>query len=103
MGIDGDLVDTRHLEKQDAWVASHLAARANRTTRRTFLAWAGRASLALMGGSFINLWQSESAWAACGGGPKASRLGHLVCAAFSPETTTARRTAVVVGGRLAPR
>lgn len=47
-------------------VARRLATLADRTSRRGFLATVGRAGLALMGGSFLALWQTEAAWAACG-------------------------------------
>lgn len=43
------------------------AAMANRTTRRTFLANAGRTAISLMGAGFITVWTSEAAFASCGG------------------------------------
>jgi hypothetical protein len=36
---------------------------ANTTSRRSVIAWVGRAALAVMGGSFLELWMTESAWA----------------------------------------
>jgi hypothetical protein len=39
---------------------------ANKTSRRSFIALVGRGGLALMGGSFLALWNAESASAACG-------------------------------------
>jgi hypothetical protein len=50
----------------DEFVAHRLASIANRTTRRSFLANVGRASIALLGAGFITIWTEESAYAACG-------------------------------------
>ncbi len=49
----------------DTYLARRLVALANRTSRRSFLGTVGRASLALMGGSFVDIWLAESARAAC--------------------------------------
>lgn len=43
--------------------ARQLVRFANATSRRSFLGWIGRASLAIMGGSFLNIWMAESAFA----------------------------------------
>lgn len=56
------------LTTTDLDVSRHLMAFANRTTRRSFLSFVGRGSLALMGASFFALWKAESAYAACGSG-----------------------------------
>src|SRR3989442_8786861 len=62
----------------DAFVARKLAQVATGSTRRSFLAWVGRGTLAVMGGAFLGLWNAESAWAACGGeGGSTTRLSCL--------------------------
>lgn len=62
----------------DALVAGTLGHLANRTSRRNLLAWIGRASLAVMGGSFLGIWRAEGAWAACGGqGGATTRLSCM--------------------------
>lgn len=49
----------------DTYIAKHAISLANRNSRRSFLGLVGRASVALMGGVFIDLWKMESAQAAC--------------------------------------
>lgn len=74
-----ELLPPTSLESEgDAVVARSLSSFANRTSRRSFIAMAGRAGLAVMGGAFLSLWGMESASAACGGshGPTA-RLSCL--------------------------
>src|SRR6266508_6668087 len=65
--LDEFLPPSPELGSVDRQVARGLVALANRTTRRSFLAWTGRASIALMGAGYLTLWRSESAFAACGG------------------------------------
>jgi hypothetical protein len=47
----------------DASIARRAVALANQTTRRGFLGWVGRGSAALLGGSYLVLWRTESAYA----------------------------------------
>lgn len=66
--LASDLVPAGSLSNSvDEFAARRLVNFANRRSRRSFLALVGRSTLALMGGTFIGLWRSEGAWAACGG------------------------------------
>jgi hypothetical protein len=63
----------------DAFAARRLVALANRSSRRSFLSWVGRASLAVMGGGFIDIWQTESAQAACTWQGPLPPVGRATC------------------------
>lgn len=47
--------------RADTHLGRGFVALANRTSRRSFIGWVGRASLALMGGAYLSIWQTESA------------------------------------------
>lgn len=61
----------------DEYAARRFVTLANRSSRRSFLALVGRASLALMGGTFLGIWRAESAWAQCGG--REDETGRVTC------------------------
>lgn len=63
----------------DTVVARHLLALANRQSRRSFLGWIGRASIAMLGAGYIDVWNAESAQAACVWEGPFRELGRATC------------------------
>lgn len=60
-----DAILPRGGRSPDRVVAEGLVDIANRTTRRHFIAWVGRASVSLLGAGYLSLWKQEAAYAAC--------------------------------------
>ncbi len=71
----------------DIRVAKGLAALANRTTRRGFLAVVGRGAVALLGAGYLGIWRSESAWAACGSRHDYSTRFSCMCSGLIGSNT----------------
>jgi hypothetical protein len=80
--VPEDIVNpSSHPNRMERATAEQLVRLANTTSRRSFLAWVGRASVALLGGTFLQIWRSESASAsACiQAGNQFPATGRLSC------------------------
>lgn len=76
------VVPSAHLATHaDRYMARRAVTMANGTSRRGFLSWVGRASIAMLGGAYVTVWQSEAAFGThpCGGGFARTTRSSCMC------------------------